>query len=891
MALTDRTDFVFRFRRLSVSAAAIFAVLAGAVSAPAAFAEGPELAESVEAGIDSDVSLEVEDADPADEGEQSEQPAVIELESTVGEGEALLRIDGTLAVIPVEAPRFDRATFGQPGEQPDSDFLYLVFTTTGETVRVTGDIDPVVQTGSHVTGTVTVPAAVLEELSTEQQDAVGQSAQKSVVLDSETSAAVFEASSGLESEFPLASARFEAGVAAANAVKKHTVDVAIVTPAGEATGQILTAAGAKTLFGKLSTYWNGQSNGSISSIAVGTVKTYTSERGTYSGGCSPDGFLWNEALKKFGKYNTPEYYLAQTSSRHLAVFSPTYCEDVVDFSGLASIGSESTSGGVLWVAAQGGANTELTTHEFGHNLSLNHSNVHNCVGGKVVDGAYNSKTNTFSSDCDDYSYMDLYDVMGFSGVNDADTANALNATHKARLGFYRAGELKSVTLPKTGAVGKVKVTLEPASATKGLRGIRITDPKTGEKYYVEYRSGTGLDKNAFYTIDEPLWMPRPYASWLGTGVRVLKVRTDADEDATSKAIDGTSAVLRAPEPAADEPRAIAMIAGESLSGRGGGVNVKVTSIASGKATVEITLKGFGSSVTSIDRIQGDDRYATAANISKYGFTTAKVVYVATGQDYPDALSAAPAAAAKGAPLLLTMTKTLPAVVKAEIKRLKPSQIVVVGGTGAVSKSVENELKKLATVKRIAGKDRFDTSRKVSSEAFPSASAAYLATGFNYPDALSASAAGGAKKAPVILVDGRTGKALDSATAALLKKVKPKSVFIAGGTGAVNSTFEASLTSYTVTRFAGTDRFDTSQKINKHAFPKTERTFLATGMQFPDALAGAALAGKTKAPLYVVMPKCVPDGILKDIHSSGSKKVTLLGGTGALSGTVAKLGRC
>lgn len=87
---------------------------------------------------------------------------------------------------------------------------------------------------------------------------------------------------------------------------------------------------------------------------------------------------------------------------------------------------------------------------------------------------------------------------------------------------------------------------------------------------------------------------------------------------------------------------------------------------------------------------------------------------------------------------------------------------------------------------------------------------------------------------------------------------------------------------TVKRLAGADRFQTSQLINRAAFRSATRTFLATGMQFPDALAGAALVGAKGASLYVVSATCLPGGSLDDIDASGTDQVTLGGGPGALS---------
>ena len=115
-----------------------------------------------------------------------------------------------------------------------------------------------------------------------------------------------------------------------------------------------------------------------------------------------------------------------------------------------------------------------------------------------------------------------------------------------------------------------------------------------------------------------------------------------------------------------------------------------------------------------------------------------VVYLASGEGFADALSAAPAAAKGGGPLLLTPRSGPTPAILAEIGRLNPAQIVIVGGSGAVAASADATLSGIAPVQRIGGTDRYDTSRKLVDAAFPTPTpAVYVASGANYPDALAA----------------------------------------------------------------------------------------------------------------------------------------------------------
>jgi hypothetical protein len=96
-----------------------------------------------------------------------------------------------------------------------------------------------------------------------------------------------------------------------------------------------------------------------------------------------------------------------------------------------------------------------------------------------------------------------------------------------------------------------------------------------------------------------------------------------------------------------------------------------------------------------------------------------VVYVATGENFPDALGAASAAAVQGGPVLLVTKTAIPAETKAELTRLAPDVIYVAGGTAVVSDTVFNQLKAYApTVTRVAGANRYSTAVEVSKSAFP-----------------------------------------------------------------------------------------------------------------------------------------------------------------------------
>lgn len=300
-------------------------------------------------------------------------------------------------------------------------------------------------------------------------------------------------------------------------------------------------------------------------------------------------------------------------------------------------------------------------------------------------------------------------------------------------------------------------------------------------------------------------------------------------------------------------------------------------------------------VVGTSRLSGPDRYVTALAVSSKYTGPVNAVFLATGTAFPDALSAASAAAMLGGPLLLTPSTELRGDVVAELKRLRPNRIFVIGGTGAVSAGVFEKLDAIAPAERLGGTDRYDTGRRIVSRLFAEAkpAEAFIATGTAFPDALAATGAAGKLGAPVILVDGARSS-VPTATVQLLTKLGVTKVNLVGSPGAVSAGIQSQLSQTFVTaRYGGPDRYETAAAINDAFFApgSSDAIFLATGVNFPDALAGAALAGLVKAPLHVTTRDCVPERVRESIGALGSNAVVTLGGTSAVSPAAAGLTAC
>lgn len=285
------------------------------------------------------------------------------------------------------------------------------------------------------------------------------------------------------------------------------------------------------------------------------------------------------------------------------------------------------------------------------------------------------------------------------------------------------------------------------------------------------------------------------------------------------------------------------------------------------------------------RLEGKTRYGTAAAISGFYEPGVDTVFVATGEDYPDALTAAALGGSIGAPILLTKPGSVPPEALTELGRLEPANVVILGGENAVSDDVEDAIDIHtgdATMDRWAGADRWETAALISGE-FDSADVVYVATGRNYPDALAGAARAGVLDGPVLLVD--TDEVPD-VTRDELSRLSPDDIVLLGGDGAISDSVEMALGEYgTVERIDGETRFETAVEISQ-AYDTATSVFVASGRNWPDALAGAAQAGLQEAPVLLVEPAAIPEAVWEELGRLDPGTVYVLGGDGAVADTVA-----
>lgn len=313
------------------------------------------------------------------------------------------------------------------------------------------------------------------------------------------------------------------------------------------------------------------------------------------------------------------------------------------------------------------------------------------------------------------------------------------------------------------------------------------------------------------------------------------------------------------------------------------------------------------SVTSENavRLSGPDRYRTSYAASRSSFATASVAVVASGANFPDALSAAGLAGAVEGPVLLAPFTTNgedPRVTDLcrEIQRLGCTKVYVIGGEKAITAEVFTKLASAGSVaedpKRIAGLTRYETAAKVAKEiqllnGVPTA--AFVVRGDDYPDALAVSPYAYANALPILLT---TPGALDTFTSSYIEESGITDIVVAGGVSAVDDEVRISIEALndgtaTVQRMSGASRYataaDVAGKCAARGWGAWGRIGIATGTNFPDALSGGFACGARNGVLLLTSGTALsPDAYdAIEMNAVGDSTALVLGGESALSEAV------
>lgn len=362
------------------------------------------------------------------------------------------------------------------------------------------------------------------------------------------------------------------------------------------------------------------------------------------------------------------------------------------------------------------------------------------------------------------------------------------------------------------------------------------------------------------------------------------------------------------------------------------LTLKSSSKSNLKTAVE-ELQKLNASYSNSTNLAGDDRIETAIEISKEYYNNNgsgkdvndKVdnIVLVGANALVDGLVAAPLAAEKKAPLLLTSKDKLDSNVKSEIKRvldLKTSEAVngkkvyIAGGVNSVSKEVVTELESMGLkVERFSGDDRYATSLAIADEIGLDNDKAYVVGGTGLADAMSIASVASTKldsngdvdpdghATPIVVVDGKAEKISDELDSFL----GSVNVDIIGGFASVSEDMEESISDSTgksVTRVKGDDRQDTNSEVIKEYYGSSSKIAEASksenGLssdaivnffvakdgstkedQLVDALAVGAVAGHKLAPVILATDSLSSDqsvAISKVVSNDGTKDLTQVG---------------
>ncbi len=441
----------------------------------------------------------------------------------------------------------------RPGQ--DSDPQTLLQLPGGQLTPVDGI--ELLPSGSTVDLTVTIPRALEDEVRDDAGDAaLIQARDVPAGADSDVARASTDAAAADNIALPAAAISHVAPDTAATTPSAQQVSVAVVGVDGYAASAYSDSV-VSSLVSSASTYWSGQSGGSISFSQSGSPTRYTS-----SIACSNASALWNEAATRTG--------FSAGANRHLVVFVPLAAYSSGDCGyGLGTVGSSVSSGGMLYVAD---ASWPALAHELGHNMSLWHANKLAC-GSSSYDSLFDASGDPTATGCSVTEYGDGMDVMASSALDDT---GGLSSIGLMKLGLLPPSQLQ--TLTSTGTTTATLIPLSSGPAASGIRAVSITDPRNSNVYVVENRQNSGQDSYG----------------WLGIGNRSYSGHTTGYGLRVLKRGEGGASVLLDPTPSASGLDTDAVVPpGTAFLSASGGIWISSVQNSDGSVTAAIDLAAAG----------------------------------------------------------------------------------------------------------------------------------------------------------------------------------------------------------------------------------------------------------------------------------------------------------
>lgn len=277
------------------------------------------------------------------------------------------------------------------------------------------------------------------------------------------------------------------------------------------------------------------------------------------------------------------------------------------------------------------------------------------------------------------------------------------------------------------------------------------------------------------------------------------------------------------------------------------------------------------STDDIVQIKGKDRYATASKIAgEMGNYETVILVNADKNQLADGLSASGLAGVLRAPILLVNRDRIPNETQLRIEIAK--NIYIIGSESSISKNIENALTNSQmggfNVKRIGGKNRFETSNNVAKEILSikgNIGKVFVANGYKgEADAMSISAVAARDGEPILLTNGNK---LDNATSSIIEQTR--NIYAIGGSSSISPGLVSHMGAK---RISGSNRFYTNNAVINEFYKVKPNTFyLSDGYKLVDALTGGPLASKELSPIVLV------NATSNKSVLSGAKRIVSLGG--------------
>lgn len=299
-------------------------------------------------------------------------------------------------------------------------------------------------------------------------------------------------------------------------------------------------------------------------------------------------------------------------------------------------------------------------------------------------------------------------------------------------------------------------------------------------------------------------------------------------------------------------------------------------IAPGEAAPPISEPVLVAPPPPVTESIGGDSASTQIALSRTTFQPdVSVVYLIRETD----LVAGAAAGANGGPMFTFGPGGLDDSTLAEIRRLRPQRLMVIGESSSASIRAEDLLAALngTPIERVGGTDRYDTAARIAALTHPGhANVVYVANGVVLADAVSGGPAAGLENAPVLLVRPLS---IPKVTADELRRLKPDRIVVLGETDAISRDVERQLQEFApkVERIGGSDRYATAVALSQQRFPFGARTvYLAIGADLALAGVAAPVATINRAPLLFSRSSCLLPDVRSEIRRLRPTRIVTLG---------------